>query len=181
MNMFIVKKDMCTKCRKHIALTYSTKKKRLINIAFELVVRFHAQAIRPRSEDDNVSHGVDLLGFESCEDLAGRALELLDLDAGLFGEEGGQLVGQARGAGHVDGDIAGKCGGFFSGRGFFRGRLFRLCRGGRGLGGLRLGGCFRSRYFGLCAGRKAQAQAGQQQCKHFLFHDSAFSFLHMMI
>ena len=26
MNMFIVKKDMCTKCRKHIALTYSTKK-----------------------------------------------------------------------------------------------------------------------------------------------------------
>ena len=55
MNMFIVKKDMCTKCRKHIALTYSTKKKRLINIAFELVVRFHAQAIRPRSEDDNVS------------------------------------------------------------------------------------------------------------------------------
>ena len=127
MNMFIVKKDMCTKCRKHIALTYSTKKKRLINIALELVVRFHAQAIRPRSEDDNVCHGVDLLGFESCEDLTGRTLELLDLDAGLFGEEGGQLVGQARGAGHVDGDLAGKCGGFFSGRGFFRGRFFRLC------------------------------------------------------
>lgn len=93
MNMFIVKKDMCTKCRKHIALTYSTKKKRLINIAFELVVRFHAQDIRPRSEDDNVCHGVDLLGFEPCEDLTGRTLELLDLDAGLFGEEGGQLVG----------------------------------------------------------------------------------------
>ncbi len=32
MNMFIVKKDMCPKCRKHIALTYSTKKKRLINM-----------------------------------------------------------------------------------------------------------------------------------------------------
>ena len=169
MNMFIVKKDMCTKCRKHIALTYSTKKKRLINIAFELVVRFHAQAIRPRSEDDNVCHGVGLLGFESCEDLTGRTLELLDLDAGLFGEEGGQLVGKTGGTGHVDRYLAGKHGGFFSGRGFFRGRFFRLCRGGRGLGGLRLGRGFRSRYFGLCAGRKAQAQAGQQQCQAFSF------------
>lgn len=174
MNMFIVKKDMCTKCRKHIALTYSTKKKRLINIAFELVVRFYAQAIRPRSEDDDVSHGVGLFGLEPREDLAGRALELLDLDAGLFSEEGGQLVGQARGAGHVDGDLAGKRGGFFSGRDFFRGRFFRgrffrLCRGGRSLGGLRLGGRFRGGGFGLCAGGQAQAEAGQQQCQAFSF------------
>lgn len=151
MNMFIVKKDMCTKCRKHIALTYSTKKKRLINIAFELVVRFHAQAIRPRSEDDDVGHGVGLLGFEPREYLAGRALELLDLDAGLFGEEGGQLVGKTGGTGHVDRYLAGKHGSLFGRRCFFLGR------------------CFRSRYFGLCAGRKAQAQAGQQQCQAFSF------------
>ena len=170
MNMFIVKKDMCTKCRKHIALTYSTKKKRLINIAFELAVRFHAQAVGPRSEDDNVCHGVDLLGFESCEDLTGRTLELLDLDAGLFGEEGGQLVGKTGGTGHVDRYLAGKHGSLF-GRGcFFFGRcLFRLRRGCRSLSGLGLGRCFRSRYFGLCAGRNAQAQAGQQQCQAFSF------------
>ena len=78
MNMFIVKKDMCTKCRKHIALTYSTKKKHLINIAFELVVRFHAQAIRPRSEDDNVGHGIGLFGLEPREDPAAPRDERLD-------------------------------------------------------------------------------------------------------
>lgn len=32
MNMLIIKKDMCTKSRKHIPLTYSPKEKRLINI-----------------------------------------------------------------------------------------------------------------------------------------------------
>ena len=32
MNMLIIKKDMCTKSRKHIPLTYSPKEKRLINM-----------------------------------------------------------------------------------------------------------------------------------------------------
>lgn len=32
MNMLIIKKDMCTKSRKHIPLTYSPKEKRFINM-----------------------------------------------------------------------------------------------------------------------------------------------------
>lgn len=54
----------------------------------------------------NVRDGIGGLGLQACQNLAGRALELLDLNAGLFGEGGGQLVGQTRRAGHIDGHLA---------------------------------------------------------------------------
>lgn len=50
MNMLIIKKDMCTKSRKHIPLTYSPKEKRLINRTFHfrrvLIARSCAGAFR---------------------------------------------------------------------------------------------------------------------------------------
>ena len=47
MNMLIIKKDMCTKSRKHIPLTYSPKEKRLINmdIPFSQIWTFHFRRV----------------------------------------------------------------------------------------------------------------------------------------
>ena len=113
-------------------------------ITLKLSVGLHAEAIGPRGENDDVSHRVCLFGFESCENFARRALELLDLNAGLFCERGSQLVGKTGRTRHIDGDLTGKrrrffgCGRFFGSRGFF-------CRSCYGPGGLRLSRRFQPR------------------------------------
>ena len=113
-------------------------------ITLKLSVGLHAEAIGPRGENDDVSHRVCLSGFESCENFARRALEQLDLNAGLFCERGSQLVGKTGRTRHIDGDLTGKrrrffgCGRFFGSRGFF-------CRSCYGPGGLRLSRRFQPR------------------------------------
>lgn len=125
---------------------------------------------------DMAALGADVVCFTGHKSLMGP-----QGTGGLCVREGVNIrpwcVGKAGRTRHIDGDLTGEHRRFFH-----SGRLFRLCRSCRRFGRLGLGGRFRGRRGSLCTGGKAQAEAcRQQQCKHILFHDADFSFLHTMI
>ena len=118
-------------------------------VAFQLVICFHGQTIRPGSQNHYIGHRVCCFGFQTSEDLAGSALKLLYLDTSLCRKALGQLIGQTSRRRHIDRHFAGAgCG---SGSAI-------ACHAGRSCAGSNRAAC------GAAAG--GQGGSGSQSTRH---------------